>query len=345
MNGTGISPSAQAAPLVVSHVADYSRRYPGEELTFYTCVEVNEPLAGFTLRVTLPPGLALEDYGTMSGTPHVLPLITWDDGANHLNWTVDGELQAPARFEYRAQVTVAPTQEDRVLASRAVVTAETVGEESIRNEETATVILSAQGRYLQHLPAVYQRDELLGRFLMLFESFWAPVERQIDYLSLYFDPRMAPPEFLPWLASWLDLVLDERWPEERRRMLVRSAACLYRKRGTRRGLEEYLEIYTGRTPKIVEHRAHNLRLGPESRLGPGIALGKANVPHTFTVILRLPPISLSEGEQERERLELERRHKIEAIIEAEKPAHTAYTLRLEVEPEPDMRKRELLPEG
>jgi len=73
-------------------------------------------------------------------------------------------------------------------------------------------------------------------------------------------------------------------------------------------------------------------LNSGAKLGSGIALGTNNVPHSFTVILRLPPISSSGGKRERARQELERRRRIEAIIEAEKPAHTSYNLHLEIDP-------------
>jgi hypothetical protein len=68
-------------------------------------------------------------------------------------------------------------------------------------------------------------------------------------------------------------------------------------------------------------------LGPNARLGPGIALGRENVPHTFTVIAHLPPVSLgAEGKDQHTWEELERHRAIEEIIEAERPAHTGYTL-------------------
>jgi len=342
MTGTERSPRKNPAPVTVSHVVDFYRRYPGEAVTFHTRVEVREPVPGFTLRITLPPGLILEDYRALADPGGALPWITLDDGTQNVIWKVEGKVEAPARFEYQVAARVASTQhrfgsglpsaqaqgtpQDLVLESRAVVSSEAAGE--ALDSETVAVAVSAQGRYLKHLPAIYRDDELMGRFLMLFESFWAPIEQQIDSLFLYFDPRLTPPELLPWLASWIDLVLDERWPEERRRLVLRSAAALYRKRGTRQGLEEYLEIYTGAKAQIVEHRAHNFRLGSEARLGPAIALGRGNVPHTFTVLLRLPPVSLV-GEEKEHAWHRERRRKIEAIIEAEKPAHTSYALHIE----------------
>jgi phage tail-like protein len=307
-------------PCAVSHVADAYRRYPGEKLTLYTRVQAWEPRGGLTLRVTVPDGLT---PGLTRAPDDALPRVAQGTGGCHLLWDVPKGGEAGARYEYQVETEVAPTPQDAVLESQAVVT---WGEASFSTSESVSVAVSARGRYLKHLPALYRTDELMGRFLMLFESFWAPIGEQIDQLPLYFDPRMTPPDFLPWLASWLDLALDGRWPEERRRLLLRSAASLYRKRGTRQGLQEYLEIYSGAKAEIVEHRASNFCLGPQARLGPGVALGTANVPHTFTVVLRLPPLAAGEqgarGASERLRM-------IEAIIEAEKPAHTSYVVHIE----------------
>lgn len=308
--------------LAVAHVADFYRRYPGEMVTLYTRIDVEPALPGFRLRVTLPPGMVLADYQALVGG--ALPRITLHDGANNLFWDIERQPGDATCYEYRTSATVASVLQDVVLESYALATAEMEGGSSLQEKETVAIAVSVQGRYLEHLPALYREDDFMGRFLMLFESFLAPIDGQIDSLSCYFDPQMTPPEFLPWLASWIDLALDERWPVKKRRQLLNAAVGLYRKRGTRQGLEEYLEIYTGTRPQITEHRAHNLRLGRGARLGPGIALGRGNEPHTFTVVLRLP----AEGDQ-RTRQEQARRRRIEAIIEAEKPAHAGYTLRIE----------------
>jgi len=326
---------SESSPLVVSHVADFYRRYPGELVTFHTRVDVQQPLTGLTVRITLPGGLVpgasrvLADPHASAGDGGVLLEVEPDVGTSHFVWQVERELPTGTRCEYQVEARVAPIKRDVTLESRAVATSEGVQDEAW---ETVAIAISAEGRYLNYLPALYQKDELMGRFLMLFESFWVPIERQIDHLPFYFDPKMTPPDFLPWLASWLDLTLDERWPEERRRKLLCSAASLYRKRGTKRGLQEYLEIYTGGKVQIIEHRAKNLRLDSQAKLGSGIALGMNNVPHSFTVILRLPPISSPGGADGSARQELERRRRIEAIIEAEKPAHSSYSLHLEIDP-------------
>ena len=74
--------------------------------------------------------------------------------------------------------------------------------------------------YLQYLPAPYQGDLFLGRFLMIFESILSPLEGILDTLPYYFDPQTTPEELIPWLASWVSLELDESWTIERRRELI-----------------------------------------------------------------------------------------------------------------------------
>ena len=111
--------------------------------------------------------------------------------------------------------------------------------------------------YLRYLPAVYQEDEFssdfLEKFLSIFETFMWRNEQKIKNITSYFDADSTPTEFLPWLASWTATVFDESWSENKRRKFLRNAVNLYKKRGTRLGLEELIEIYTGNTPIIVEN--------------------------------------------------------------------------------------------
>jgi phage tail-like protein len=161
--------------------------------------------------------------------------------------------------------------------------------------------------YLQYLPAPYQdavddedledldRPSFLERFLMIFESILAPIELTIDNLAQYFDPRLAPPELLPWLAGWVGLELNANWPTERQRQLIAWAVTLYGWRGTRRGLHEHLRLYTGRTPLVVEHFG-----------------------------ARTPSIEVTIVADAAEEFDSEI---VRQIIEFQKPAHVAYTLR------------------
>lgn len=318
--------ATQNQPLTIHHIIDQYNAYPGETVTFSTRVMVQTTVKGYTLQVTLPNELSLQDYQAPTPYPELVPQVAVVEQGCHVIWKITETLVAGTVHEYRAYASV-NTREQQIQVSSRAVAYTTLGAEEQFTSEQVRLELHHRGQYLRYLPALYEDDEFMGRFVMLFESFWKPIEAQVRQIHHYFDPQLTPTEMLPWLASWVDLVLDERWPEAQRRALLSAAVQLYRKRGTRRGLQEYLELYTGQKPHITEHRAHNLRLGLESRLGPGVALGKANKPHTFTITLAMPPIQTGTP-AEKGRLAIARQQRIEAIIEAEKPAHTAYTLHI-----------------
>jgi phage tail-like protein len=318
--------SSSEPSLKLSHVVDRPRRYPGEPVVFFSRVAATRDCAGFALRIEAPAGLEIletragESHGT--GSSDLLML----EGKRYVSWRLDRPIAAGERFEYELSSRIEPVARDLTLASRALAMVAGSGDKPDWDEDSATVTVAAQARSLKYLPALYtEQDEMMGRFLMVFESFWSPVEGTIESMHQVLDPMMAPAELLPWLAQCVDLTISGQWNEAQKRRLIDSALVLYRQRGTRRGLQRFLELYTGQTPQIVEHRANNLRLGPDARLATSIAMGQRNIPHTFTVTLALPPEQSTDA-AERRRLEAGRRRTIEAIIDSEKPAHTAYTL-------------------
>ena len=305
-------------PVAVSHVADFYHRYPGETLVFYTCIGVQESVSDLTVRILIPEGLEMVAYQPPSDLPEASPHLETEGKTRYLVWSLEGELEPGTRYEYQSEVKVEPVMRHTILEGKASVSDSAY---KVLAEECVSVAIWAKGRYLRYLPELYEQDELMGRLLMLFESFWAPIETQVGAISDYLEPRTTPKAFVPWLASWLGLELDERLAEERQRELIRAAIRLHRRRGTKSALQEYLEIYTGGRVQIVEHRAVDFSLGTEGRLGLGVALGTGNHPHTFTVTLNLPADSPSEEGRVRQA--------VEALIDAEKPAHTDYTLIVE----------------
>jgi phage tail-like protein len=168
---------------------------------------------------------------------------------------------------------------------------------------------------LEFLPGLFQDDEFISRFLLIFEDVLGPIEGTVDNIVQYFDPLMTPEPLLPWLASWVDLTLDSSCPIERRRELVKYAAELYRWRGTRRGLSEFLRIYTGSAPEISEY-VPGMCLDQETKLGIDTKLGSSGEGHHFTVTIGLN----GDGE-----LDVS---KIRSIIDSQKPVHTVYTLQI-----------------
>ena len=178
--------------------------------------------------------------------------------------------------------------------------------------------------WLEFLPGIYQAENGVGRgflegFLWSFQQVFTDIEDRLDDLARYFDPYDTPAEFLPWLASWLALTLDQEWPEEKKRILVRHAVELYKLRGTVRGLKLFLEIFTDVEPEIYENQwpFDGFRVGLTATTGVDtVLIHPVERAHCFTVSL---PLSLAETS-----IDLIR--KIHAIIRAERPAHTNYYL-------------------
>jgi phage tail-like protein len=109
-----------------------------------------------------------------------------------------------------------------------------------------------RSKYLDYLPSIFAENDFLGRYLLIFESIWEPIEQRQDHMAMYFDPATCPEPLLNWLAGWFDMRTDRHWPENRVRGLVDQMTELYRFRDTRYGLAKMIEIWTGVTPEITE---------------------------------------------------------------------------------------------
>jgi phage tail-like protein len=152
-----------------------------------------------------------------------------------------------------------------------------------------------RSRWLQYLPYIYSEHPFLGRYLLIFEDLFGPLDQIVAHFDLYLDPRTAPETFLSTLAEWLGLVLDDRWPAERRRAILRSAVELYDYRGTKVGMTRLLEASTGCEVEIDEQVAgpHSFQVTIHQRLGQEVDEGM-----------------------------------VRNLIDTNKPAHTVYSLEL-----------------
>jgi phage tail-like protein len=119
--------------------------------------------------------------------------------------------------------------------------------------------------YLRRLPQTFTRDDgvasFLRRYLATFEGQLGELEAKADARAALLDPRSAPAEILPWLASFLGLMLDERMAyaprlggqiEDVRRELIAEAIWLFRFRGTVAGLRRFVELYLGFETILIE---------------------------------------------------------------------------------------------
>lgn len=174
--------------------------------------------------------------------------------------------------------------------------------------------------YLEHLPAVLQEGPFIGRFLLAFEAILHGLPPQpevqqlpvghsdlLDRMHTYFDPlgepnvanSRMPAEFLPWLAQWMATTLWDDWSEETKRNFLANCISLYRRRGTRSGLEQLLRICVTPTIEVIE-------MDPPAP------------PHYFQVNLTI---------YENNPTLLARQSRlVQAMVDREKPVHTFYGL-------------------
>ena len=124
--------------------------------------------------------------------------------------------------------------------------------------------MATRSSYLQYLPPVLWGDEAddaefsLGGLLRIFEKVLTgipddvPTSRPaltdtIAAVPRLFDPWTVDPDFLPWLAGFVDLrfpTLQGRplWGEHQQRAVVARIARTYPRRGQKGGLAEHLEL-------------------------------------------------------------------------------------------------------
>jgi phage tail-like protein len=191
-----------------------------------------------------------------------------------------------------------------------------------------TTATTASG-LLRNLPAVYQDDPFLGRFLLAFEDVLigprdagsgdSGLEQLIAGLATCFDPLEAREDFLPWLADWTAFTLrDDLAPLQQRNFLA-NVIQHYRQRGTKQNLQELLAIFTVGTPTVTETPAAEFEIGVHSTIGVDTYLS-GGAAHYFQVTVSLP--WASQASQARQMAIAS------ALIELEKPAHTAYSLKV-----------------
>ncbi|TET34850.1 MAG: hypothetical protein E3J72_11995 [Planctomycetota bacterium] len=175
---------------------------------------------------------------------------------------------------------------------------------------------TVQDTLFRSLPGIYRREEESGftyRLLGLFAGVLEDLEDEVYGLHRQINPAQAEARFLAWLASWVALVLDETWEESKRRELIGRMVILYTTRGTVEGIREFVEIYTGIKPEIVEECNAGWRIGVRSTVGEDMKIfgtWEENA-HRFSVLVKTF-----------DEFDLERREKIRDRVLIEKPAHT-----------------------
>ncbi|NEO25436.1 MAG: phage tail protein [Kamptonema sp. SIO4C4] len=185
------------------------------------------------------------------------------------------------------------------------------------------LFLRPRSLYLNYLPDLYREVDFIGRLLKIFEEAFEPDFNALLSLWGYLNPLTAPAAMLPFLAHWVGWQWTPALSQQKQRRLIARAIELYRWRGTRWGLRQYLHIYTDlplddHLPEVEKHISIQELGGKGFILGEtemgGDALIGGGRPYHFIVRLRHPP------DQELDEM------LIRKVIEQEKPAFCTYEL-------------------
>jgi len=198
--------------------------------------------------------------------------------------------------------------------------------------------------YTDFLPAIYQRTEnddaaFLSHFLLIFEQILTGLNdnerkgigEKIDKVFEVFYPfselmnrpdpsnpncpseslspyfSLTVDEVLHWVADCLAFELEENWSLEKKKIVLLKIISIFRKRGTKKGLEEYLTIYL-KEKGFVEIIDYSDQKNISSK----------QYKYNFKVIVTILTYCL---EQIREQINM-----IKKVIDTEKPVHTNYQL-------------------
>ncbi|MDB9312795.1 phage tail protein [Spirulina sp. CS-785/01] len=299
--------------------------YPGESSEILVQLEnlTNQTLSvEFTLDGTFPhqwcrvhgEGNEIPPRGTMEVLLYFHVAADFFESPHH--WQVGQSLV----LDYQGQLQI-----HSQLQGESDSQAESARDRNRQYHVTAPFALFVRPRslYLNYLPELFREVDFIGRLLKLFEEAFEPDFNTLLSLWGYLHPLTAPEAMLPFLAHWVGWQWSPALSQQKQRRLIARAMELYRWRGTRWGLRQYLHFYTDlpldeHLPEAEKHICIQ-ELG-----GQGFVLGEAEMggdaligggqPYHFIVRLRHPSDQWLD-----ERL-------IRNVIEQEKPAFCTYEL-------------------
>lgn len=145
----------------------------------------------------------------------------------------------------------------------------------------------------RELPSVYAEDRMALSIMAALDELIAPLLTILDCLPAYFDPAIAPADFVAWLGGWVGAEVTGDEPEDTLRRMVAGAAAAHRLRGTARGVSEAVRLAFGVIPEIEESGGASWSVRPLGTF-PGETAPR------LVVRLRVPdPAAIDAGRLER----------------------------------------------
>lgn len=148
------------------------------------------------------------------------------------------------------------------------------------------------------LPELYRRkmgsNSFLDRFLAIYQSLYDDISWQLRDFPNHLNPGMAGRDMLYWIASWLDVEKPYMWTENQLRYLLAHAREFFAARGTGKGIEMFVELYTGEAPFVIEWQDWEGIGGSNAMLLKSLY---EDEPHCVTVLVREECIPVYQNHQ------------------------------------------------
>jgi phage tail-like protein len=104
---------------------------------------------------------------------------------------------------------------------------------------------------LAQLPVGMVEDDFFVRFVSIFQELAGSIMDGADNLENVIDVTVAPEPMVRWLASWIGVdAVDASLPGPLQRKIVQASARMLAWRGTRHGLQQFLELVSGGPAEI-----------------------------------------------------------------------------------------------
>lgn len=110
--------------------------------------------------------------------------------------------------------------------------------------------------WISYLPELYEgadKNTFLERYLAVFQSLYEDMKDAVREFPFRLDVESSSKDFLMWLAGWIDIADSYMWSQEQLRRLLTDGVYLYKIRGTRKGVLEFVKLYTGGEAYLVEY--------------------------------------------------------------------------------------------
>ncbi len=159
------------------------------------------------------------------------------------------------------------------------------------------------------LPGLFRADPFTQGLCTGLDEVLAPEIEVLDNLPAYFDLATTPDDMLPWLATWVGMVLDPGQRPARQRELLRAAAKLHGWQGTARGVQLAVEAFFGLPVEVLESGA------TAWAADPGEPLPGEPVPTLVVQVTVGPGQTLD-------------RTRLEALVAAVTPAHVLHRVQV-----------------